>query len=256
MTSQRVIAARAADSSSAIETSTVRTLPSGALSPSLTEANLKDLDAVQQGIADAVATVGGRSRDVVAILPDSAVRVALLDFDTLPEKRTESDAVVRFRLKKALPFDVDHAAIWFDAAPIAENDRKKIGRIVFADAAELRALEALVFPYIEKRIAEETARARARPDVKFIILDAAIMLETLWHRQCDKIVFVDAPWELRVARLKEQRGWDEQEVQRRESVQMPLQEKKRRADATIVNDAEPEKVSRQVQVTLEQWKVI
>jgi len=137
-----------------------------------------------------------------------------------------------------------------------EADRKEIGRIVFADAAELRALEALVFPYIEKRIAEEMARARARPDVKFIILDAAIMLETLWHRQCDKIVFVEAPWELRLARLKEKRGWDEREVQRRESAQMPLQEKKRRADATIVNDAEPQKVSRQVQVTLEQWKVI
>jgi len=137
-----------------------------------------------------------------------------------------------------------------------EADRKKMGRIVFADATELRALEALVFPYIEKRIAEEMARARARPDVKFIILDAAIMLETSWHRQCDKIVFVDAPWELRLARLKEKRGWNEREVQRRESAQMPLQEKKRRADATIVNDAEPQKVSRQVQVTLEQWKVI
>lgn len=137
-----------------------------------------------------------------------------------------------------------------------EADRRKIGRIVFANATELRALEALVFPYIEKRIAEGITRARARPDVKFIILDAAIMLETDWHRHCDKIVFVDAPWELRLERLKEKRGWDEEEVRRRESVQMPPQAKKRRADAVIVNDAEPQKVSRQVQVTLEQWKVI
>src|SRR5436309_10638752 len=47
-------------------------------------------------------------------------------------------------------------------------DRKKIGRIVFADANELRALEALVFPHIEKKIVEEIAAARARRDVKFI----------------------------------------------------------------------------------------
>lgn len=114
LTSERVIAARAADGSSAIETSTVRSLPNGALSPSLTEANLKDTAAVQQGIADAVNIVGGRSRDVVAILPDTAVRVALLDFETLPEKRNEADAVVRFRLKKALPFDVDHAVISYE----------------------------------------------------------------------------------------------------------------------------------------------
>src|SRR5471032_2979316 len=61
-------------------------------------------------------------------------------------------------------------------------DRKKIGHIVFADANELRTLEALVFPFIEKRIIEEIAGARARGDVQFIILDAAIMIETGWHR--------------------------------------------------------------------------
>ncbi len=137
-----------------------------------------------------------------------------------------------------------------------QPDRKEIGRLVFADASELRDLESLVFPYIEKRILEEMSRARARSDVKFIILDAAIMLETGWHRHCDKLVFVDAPRELRLARLKEKRGWDEQEVARRESVQLPVEEKKGRADAVIVNDAEPEKICAQVQDALEQWKAI
>src|ERR1700752_2292130 len=94
LTPKRVIAARAADSSSAIETSTVRTLPDGALAPSLTELNLKDSASVQQAISDAINMVGGRGRDVVAILPDSAVRVALLDFESLPDKKVEADAVV------------------------------------------------------------------------------------------------------------------------------------------------------------------
>jgi dephospho-CoA kinase len=137
-----------------------------------------------------------------------------------------------------------------------DADRKKIGRIVFADANELRALESLVFPYIEKRIVEEIAHARSRPDVKFIILDAAIMLETGWNRNCDKILFVEAPRDLRLARLKEKRGWNEQELERREKVQMPVEEKKGYADAVIVNDGDPEKVARQMKVTLEQWKVI
>src|ERR1022692_271234 len=135
-------------------------------------------------------------------------------------------------------------------------DRRKLGRIVFADATELQALESLVFPYIEKRILEAMAGARTRSDVKFIILDAAIMLETGWHRHCDKIVFVDAPRELRFERLNEKRGWDEKELQRRENVQKPLAEKRKVADAVIVNDADADKLARQVQVTLEQWKVI
>jgi dephospho-CoA kinase len=137
-----------------------------------------------------------------------------------------------------------------------EVNRKKLGRIVFADAAELRKLETQVFPYIEKRIREEIAAARNRPEAKFIILDAAIMFEAGWHRNCHRILFVDAALELRAARLAEKRGWDETELDRREKAQMPVDEKRRRADAVIVNDGDIEKVARQVKVSLEQWKVI
>jgi type IV pilus assembly protein PilM len=59
--------------------------------------------------------VGGRHRDLTVLLPDAAARVVLLDFDTLPEKRQEAEPVVRFRLKKSLPFDVEKAAISFQA---------------------------------------------------------------------------------------------------------------------------------------------
>ena len=135
-------------------------------------------------------------------------------------------------------------------------DRKPLGRIVFADVTELKALEALVFPYIEKRILQEMAYARTRPDVKFIVLDAAILLETGWHEYCGKIVFVDAPRAVRLTRLKDKRGWNEQELERREKVQLPVEEKRGHADAVIVNDGDYDKVAGQVQVTLEQWKVI
>jgi len=59
--------------------------------------------------------VGGRSRDVIAILPDTAVRVVLLDFEALPTKRDEAEAVVRFRLKKSLPFDLNAARVSYHA---------------------------------------------------------------------------------------------------------------------------------------------
>jgi dephospho-CoA kinase len=137
-----------------------------------------------------------------------------------------------------------------------EPDRKCIGAIVFADPKERRALEAIVFPYIENRIADEIAAAQARPDEKFIILDAAIMLEAGWDQQCDHIIFVEAPREVRLARLKEKRGWDEAKLLRREAAQMPLEEKRRHADAVIVNDESPVKVADQVQRLLLQWRII
>ncbi len=63
----------------------------------------------------ALGSVAARSKDVIAILPDAAVRVVLLDFDTLPASREEAEAVVRFRLKKSLPFDVDKAKISYQS---------------------------------------------------------------------------------------------------------------------------------------------
>ena len=135
-------------------------------------------------------------------------------------------------------------------------DRRKIGRIVFADAAELRFLESVVFPYIEERIRDGIARLKEKPGVRFIVLDAAIMLETGWDRECDKIVFIDCPRELRLARLQANRGWDNAELTRREAVQMSVEEKKKRSDAVIVNDDGMDKVAVQTKEVLERWNVV
>ena len=135
-------------------------------------------------------------------------------------------------------------------------DRKAIGRIVFADINELRALESLLFPYIGKKIVEEIDHAQTRADVQFIVLDAAVMVEAGWHKRCDKVLFVDAPRDLRVARLKETRGWSEQELERRENMQLNLDEKKLHAHAAIVNDGDMEKLARQLKDALVRWRII
>jgi len=68
-------------------------------------------EVVRKAINDAVGSVAGRLRDVIGVLPDAAVRVVLLDFDTLPTNPVEAEGVVRFRLKKSLPFDVEKAKV-------------------------------------------------------------------------------------------------------------------------------------------------
>ena len=62
-------------------------------------------------VTSALGAVTGKSKDVIVILPDIAVRVMLLDFEALPEKPSEIEPVIRFRLKKSLPFDVDQTAL-------------------------------------------------------------------------------------------------------------------------------------------------
>ena len=55
------------------------------------------------------------------VVPDAAVRVLLLDFDQLPSKMAEALPVVRFRLKKLLPFDADEAMVSYQVMSSAKN---------------------------------------------------------------------------------------------------------------------------------------
>lgn len=111
----RVIAARAADSRQVLELCSTSELAPGCVVPDLTEGNLRQPDAVLSALREVLGNVGTRSRDITAVLPDAAVRVALLDFETLPANREEAEGVVRFRLRKSLPFDVDKAKVSYQA---------------------------------------------------------------------------------------------------------------------------------------------
>lgn len=111
----RVIAARAADSRQVLELCSTSELAPGCVIPDLTEGNLRQPEAVVSALREVLGNVGSRSREVTAVLPDAAVRVALLDFETLPQNREEAEGVVRFRLRKSLPFDVDKAKVSYQA---------------------------------------------------------------------------------------------------------------------------------------------
>jgi type IV pilus assembly protein PilM len=86
-------------------------LPEGAVAPGLKVPNLADAHAVTSAIESALGDINARSEAVTLVVPDAAARVLLLDFDTLPSKRNEAMPVVRFRLRKMVPFDVEGAAV-------------------------------------------------------------------------------------------------------------------------------------------------
>jgi len=111
----RVLAGRVSDRGGVVEMCASGELAPGCVVPDLTEANLRERNGVLGAVRQSLSDVGGHSRDVIAVLPDAAVRVMLLDFETLPAKREEAEGVVRFRLKKSLPFDVDKAKISYQA---------------------------------------------------------------------------------------------------------------------------------------------
>lgn len=129
-----------------------------------------------------------------------------------------------------------------------EVDRAALGRIVFAPgergAAELRYLESLTHPVIGRLVAEQ-ARQMAEKGVPAIVLDAPVMMKAGWDKICDKIVYVDASHDVRLARAKA-RGWTDDEFRRREATQEALDVKRSRADVVFDNSTSPEAIRTQV----------
>src|SRR5262245_40393604 len=132
----------------------------------------------------------------------------------------------------------------FGAAAIGPDgraDRAELARRVFdAERPELLAeLEGWTHPLVRDRIEERLRAARAAGTPR-IVLDVPLLLENdAQHglaRLCDVLVFVDAHDAERERRAQSARGWKSGEVARREALQLPLAEKKRRAHHVLPND--------------------
>lgn len=140
--------------------------------------------------------------------------------------------------------------------PDGTANRRAIAEVVFQDEAERKFLESVVFPGIGELARTEIARGQINPDVRFVVLDAAVMLEAGWNDVCDKLVYVDAPRELRLQRLAARSGWTEADLTARESAQLPAEVKKARANAVILNDDSPTRLQDQVDLLLENWGLL
>jgi len=121
--SDRILAGRVTDHGSTLEVCAAYELAPGSVVPDLVENNLRQRDRVRVGIEEALGSVAGRTHDVIAIVPDAAVRVVLVEFDTLPSDSEEALGVVRFRLKKSLPFDVEKAKVSYHAQKFPDGVR-------------------------------------------------------------------------------------------------------------------------------------
>ncbi len=118
-----VVAARAAEGDRTFEMLVGRELGEGVVAPDLTEHNVLQPEVLARTIGEVLNGAGGKGKDVIAVLPDAACRVVLLDFDQLPPKPDEADGVVRFRLKKSLPFDVERARVSYQVLPSDDGVR-------------------------------------------------------------------------------------------------------------------------------------
>lgn len=125
-------------------------------------------------------------------------------------------------------------------------DRRRIAEIVFADPAEKQRLESLTHPLIAVRRAAIIRAVEDSSAIKAIVIDSPLLFESNLDRECDTIVFVNASAAQRRTRLRQARGWDAEELQRRERWQISPAEKRLRAGFVVENDGPAEQVGPQV----------
>jgi Tfp pilus assembly PilM family ATPase len=129
-------------------------LPAGLLTDSLTEPNITDVPAFAGLLKDLLRGTGPGRRVGVA-LPDYVSRVSILDFDALPGNSRETEQMLRWRLKKVLPFEIEQAALRY----------QYLGKFFAEDGDKHRFLVSLVKADILAQYEEALKEAGLRPEV-------------------------------------------------------------------------------------------
>jgi len=117
--STRVSALRLGSGSPPSATYAVEPLPAGLVVPSLTAPNVVDQVAVSAAVGRVLAAVGG-GRQVALVVPDSVAKVSLVRLEQVPTRLPELDAMLRFQVRKSVPFRTDDAQFtWTDGQDVA-----------------------------------------------------------------------------------------------------------------------------------------
>jgi len=213
-----------------------------------TEASVPDLSRRREGgpgplVLGLVGPAGSGKSTVARALAAAGARV--LDADRIGHEVTDGDADVRHALVAEYGADV--------YGPDGRLDRARVAAKVFRDPAALARLNALVQPRILARLRAGIADAVRTGFAGAVVVDAALLLDWGFEKECDAVIAVVAPQELQVARLRAARGWSVSEAARRLANARTNEAFERLADATIVNDGTEAEAQASARAVLEKW---
>ena len=166
---------------------------------------------------------------------------AAAEFEALGCVRVDADAIghellgeeaVRRAIRRRWGSDV--------FLPDGAVDREALAEVVFANPAELAALNDLLHPRIGRRIAEAIDRAAADPAVPGVVVDAALLFEAGWDGLCTHVVFVEADPAQRAQRARRSaaaRSWSDEQWRLRENSQISLDRKRARCWDVLDNSS-------------------
>ena len=183
----------------------------------------------------------GKSTVARALAADGAERI---EADRLGHEVTDRDPEVRAAL-----IDEYGAGVYRVDGTL---DRAAVAAKVFRDRAARARLDALTHPRIIRMIRDRLAALRERGFRGVVVLDAALILDWAFERECDAVLAVTAPEALLVERLVRSRGWSEADAKARLAAQRTQQDFRDHADVTLDNTGTEDELVRGARAALAQ----
>lgn len=165
--------------------------------------------------------------------------LTVLDADEVAREVTHDPAVLA-ELGEAFPGVVQDGVL----------DRAALAAAAFADPARLAALNAITHPRVRQRMLALESEATARGE-RWVVQDVPLLFEGGLDTEMDAVLVVDAPLELRLARVTARSGLTAEEVRARDARQLPAEEKRKRATFVLDNSGDLAGLEKQVDAALD-----
>jgi dephospho-CoA kinase len=168
-----------------------------------------------------------------------------------------ADQLAREAVDPASPLLEEIRGIFGDTVIDGEGrlDREAMASVVFQDESRRKDLESIIHPWVlsetERRIGILSAEGH-----QLVIVDVPLLYEIGWFKGFDKIIVVYVPEAVQATRLSERNHMDSREVAARLRAQMPIAEKRRRADMVVDNSGTIEHTRDQVEAILTELRTM
>ncbi|HEY8550381.1 MAG TPA: pilus assembly protein PilM [Vicinamibacterales bacterium] len=121
----------------AVKAHATEPLPEGLVSPALTTPNIADRAAVGAIARRVVGALGERAKRAALVLPDGAARVSLIRFERLPERQADLGQLVRWQVRKTVPFPLEQAQVsWTPGVRDADGETELVVSVARRDVVE------------------------------------------------------------------------------------------------------------------------
>lgn len=134
-------------------------------------------------------------------------------------------------------------------------DRKKLGEIVFHNEDKRKLLNSIVHPEVRKVMLEKRDQAFQRGEIA-VFLDIPLLYESGLTWMVDVVLVVYTDEKTQLQRLMKRNHFSKDEALARIRSQMPIEDKRKRADAVIDNRGPVEQSKQQLHTILKNWELL